>query len=596
MLVVSDHGAKRLDGGHPRERVAAPRGPARRCSRSRTASRRRARSGSTGRGRPRGARAATTRASSSTSRAASRRASSRRPTTRRCATTSPSGSPRSRTTAGRPLATHVYKPEEVYPEVHGVAPDLIVIFGDLLWRSVGTIGGDGGRPHARERHRPRRRQPRAGRAAASPPARASAARGHARRAPARRRADRARAARPAGAGATCADTASPRGSGRRREPRRLRLGRAPHRPRRLLRRAPGPHAHDRRARRVAASASTRRSPPRRGRARRRRRWSPGLYPHHHGYLHWDATLDPALPTLFTVAAANGYTTGSFVFDENYLFKGFADANVAGTSETLDGVVEWLRAHRLGAVSCSGSTAGRRTCRTTSSTPSARSGSPRRTRSSRASSRATPRRSRSCARGTRASVERSSETLPRRLPRGARLARAARGDGARVHVRPRRVVGRAVRRQGGGEGHLPHARRDAVRRDRRGAADRLGPRTHPARRRALAGQPRRPRRRRSSTWRARRSTAWTASRSCPLSAVRRRERPGRLDRGDRWRPRLAGRAAPSAVEVDGPRGVRRGGGVQARPRPARARQPSPTRSRESSANGSTTSSKGSSSPS
>jgi arylsulfatase A-like enzyme len=71
----------------------------------------------------------------------------------------------------------------------------------------------------------------------------------------------------------------------------------------------------------------------------------GLYPHHHGYLHWDATLDPAIPTLFTVAAAYGYTTASFVFDENYLFKGFADANVAGTSETLDGVVEWLRAHR-----------------------------------------------------------------------------------------------------------------------------------------------------------------------------------------------------------------------------------------------------------
>jgi predicted AlkP superfamily phosphohydrolase/phosphomutase len=45
---------------------------------------------------------------------------------------------------GRPLATHVYKPEELYPEVRGVAPDLIVIFGDLLWRSVATIGGDEG--------------------------------------------------------------------------------------------------------------------------------------------------------------------------------------------------------------------------------------------------------------------------------------------------------------------------------------------------------------------------------------------------------------------------------------------------------------------
>ena len=45
---------------------------------------------------------------------------------------------------GEPIATQVYKPEEVYPEVNGVAPDLIVHFGDLLWRSVGTVGGDEG--------------------------------------------------------------------------------------------------------------------------------------------------------------------------------------------------------------------------------------------------------------------------------------------------------------------------------------------------------------------------------------------------------------------------------------------------------------------
>ncbi len=73
----------------------------------------------------------------------------------------------------------------------------------------------------------------------------------------------------------------------------------------------------------------------------------GLYPHHHRYLHWDAELDPGLPTLFNVAAAYGYDTGSFVFDENYLFKGFPDANVAGTSERVDGAVEWLREHRSG---------------------------------------------------------------------------------------------------------------------------------------------------------------------------------------------------------------------------------------------------------
>jgi arylsulfatase A-like enzyme len=68
----------------------------------------------------------------------------------------------------------------------------------------------------------------------------------------------------------------------------------------------------------------------------------GLYPHHHGYLHWDAVLDPALPTLFTVAAAYGYETGSFVFDRDYLFRGFSDANVAGTSETMDGAAAWLK--------------------------------------------------------------------------------------------------------------------------------------------------------------------------------------------------------------------------------------------------------------
>jgi predicted AlkP superfamily phosphohydrolase/phosphomutase len=42
---------------------------------------------------------------------------------------------------GRDIGTHVYRPEELYKEVRGVAPDLIVYFGDLYWRSVGTIGG-----------------------------------------------------------------------------------------------------------------------------------------------------------------------------------------------------------------------------------------------------------------------------------------------------------------------------------------------------------------------------------------------------------------------------------------------------------------------
>ena len=45
---------------------------------------------------------------------------------------------------GRPIPTKVFRPEDVYPEIKGVAPDLIVHFGDLYWRAVGTVGGDEG--------------------------------------------------------------------------------------------------------------------------------------------------------------------------------------------------------------------------------------------------------------------------------------------------------------------------------------------------------------------------------------------------------------------------------------------------------------------
>jgi len=49
---------------------------------------------------------------------------------------------------GNPIGTKVYKPQELYKEVNGVAPDLIAIFGDLNWRSVGTVGH--GSVHTRE--------------------------------------------------------------------------------------------------------------------------------------------------------------------------------------------------------------------------------------------------------------------------------------------------------------------------------------------------------------------------------------------------------------------------------------------------------------
>jgi predicted AlkP superfamily phosphohydrolase/phosphomutase len=41
---------------------------------------------------------------------------------------------------GRPLGTKVFRPEEIYRRVEGIAPDLIVHFGDLAWRAVGGVG------------------------------------------------------------------------------------------------------------------------------------------------------------------------------------------------------------------------------------------------------------------------------------------------------------------------------------------------------------------------------------------------------------------------------------------------------------------------
>ena len=43
---------------------------------------------------------------------------------------------------GRALATKVFKPQEVYKACRGVPPDLIVYLGDLHWRAMGTVGHD----------------------------------------------------------------------------------------------------------------------------------------------------------------------------------------------------------------------------------------------------------------------------------------------------------------------------------------------------------------------------------------------------------------------------------------------------------------------
>lgn len=41
---------------------------------------------------------------------------------------------------GRKLATTAFRPQEIYPEVRGVAPDLLVYFDDQRWRCIGSVG------------------------------------------------------------------------------------------------------------------------------------------------------------------------------------------------------------------------------------------------------------------------------------------------------------------------------------------------------------------------------------------------------------------------------------------------------------------------
>ena len=41
---------------------------------------------------------------------------------------------------GRNIHTRVFKPEDIYSECKGIPPDLIVYYGDLFWRSIGSVG------------------------------------------------------------------------------------------------------------------------------------------------------------------------------------------------------------------------------------------------------------------------------------------------------------------------------------------------------------------------------------------------------------------------------------------------------------------------
>lgn len=41
---------------------------------------------------------------------------------------------------GKDIGTRAFRPEDIYPVAKGVSPDLIIYFGDLYWRAIGTVG------------------------------------------------------------------------------------------------------------------------------------------------------------------------------------------------------------------------------------------------------------------------------------------------------------------------------------------------------------------------------------------------------------------------------------------------------------------------
>jgi len=41
---------------------------------------------------------------------------------------------------GEPLGTRVFRPQDIYREINNIPPDLIIYFGNLAWRSVGSVG------------------------------------------------------------------------------------------------------------------------------------------------------------------------------------------------------------------------------------------------------------------------------------------------------------------------------------------------------------------------------------------------------------------------------------------------------------------------
>jgi arylsulfatase A-like enzyme len=71
----------------------------------------------------------------------------------------------------------------------------------------------------------------------------------------------------------------------------------------------------------------------------------GVHAHRLGLVRWEQPWPAGHPTVFALAARAGIEVASFVFDPTLLFAGLPEAGVAGSSQDLPALVEWLRARR-----------------------------------------------------------------------------------------------------------------------------------------------------------------------------------------------------------------------------------------------------------
>ena len=170
----------------------------------------------------------------------------------------------------------------------------------------------------------------------------------------------------------------------------------------------------------------------------------GMYAHHHGYLHWDAQLDPAIETLLPRVLRARLRGRELRLRHELPLQGPARRRTSSGRARRSTARSSGCARIASSRSSSTSTTGRRTCRTTSSTPTARTGSRRSRRSSTGSSPTRPSALESMREGVPEGGRAAVGGARRVVPRGARDARPAREHGLRVPLRPRRVVGRALR--------------------------------------------------------------------------------------------------------------------------------------------------------